>query len=134
MTSHRPILGRACQSAPYGIRRRRRARIGATSNMASDNFQVLLGVMANPVAPMLRSQWREWTSLFKGHQGAVTVKFIFGKSTYQHGSDPGPPTDISDNRGDHLVVDGREKLPKSGTGLELRMCNSPLLPVRLLAH
>ena len=81
---------------------------------------LLLGVMSNPVKPLLRTQWREWASNF--HDPSVRVRYVFGKTVYERNADPGSlrvesvATDL--DRNDHMLVDGRERLPHVGVVTE----------------
>ena len=78
--------------------------------------------MSNPVKPLLRTQWREWASNFHETGRAVRVRYIFGKTIYERNADPGPvrvesvAKDLDGN--DHLLVDGRERLPHVGVVTE----------------
>lgn len=83
---------------------------------------LLIGVMSNPVKPLLRTQWREWASKFHETDRAVRVRYIFGKTMYERNADPGSVSvkavakDLDGN--DHLLVDGRERLPHVGVVTE----------------
>ena len=88
---------------------------------------VVLGVMSNPVKPLLREQWREWESTFKAAGTAVRVRYVFGKTVYQQHDDQGPstaelPTVKSEvkpsGESDHIFVAGRERLPNVGVVTE----------------
>ena len=81
----------------------------------SDNTPfVLLGVMSNPVKPILRTHWHEWASRFH-ENGAVRVRYVFGKTMYERNADPGSPIRGSmEEEKDRLLVDGREQLPHVG--------------------
>ena len=81
---------------------------------------LLLGVMSNPSNPTLRTQWREWGSRFHEHQREVRVRYIFGKTMYERHADPGSVkiNQMVEDQPDHLMVDGREKLPHVGVVTE----------------
>ena len=82
---------------------------------------LLLGVMSNPVKPVLRTQWREWASNFREHGRGVRVRYVFGQTFYEAGTDPGSVRvdHMVENRsGDHLLVESREKLPHVGVVTE----------------
>jgi len=83
--------------------------------MSAETPHVLLGVMSNPKAPLLRTQWREWAAGFKEYNRGVQVRYVFGKTFYEEKVDPGQPNVVTDGHSeDHLFVDGREKLPHVG--------------------
>ena len=91
--------------------------------MADSSPYLLLGVMSNPFKPILRQQWRAWASGFQENGRAVRVRYVFGKTVYEPHADPGSVRvdqalvkDLDQN--DHLLVDGREKLPHVGVVTE----------------
>ena len=83
----------------------------------SDNAPyLLLGVMSNPTKPILRTHWRKWASRFHELERSVRVRYIFGKTMYEHGADEGSVRveKLLEKQKDHLLVDSREKLPHVG--------------------
>ena len=99
-------------------------RLPPTSVVMGDGGPyVVLGVMSNPFKPFLRNQWREWASTFNSSGRGVHVRYVFGRSVWTAGVDPGPSTaDVpmvrSETGADHFFVDGREKLPNVGVVTE----------------
>ena len=85
---------------------------------------VSLGVMSNPMKPLLRMQWREWASHFHSYdQQSVQVRFVFGTSFYESMKPHGAPTkeqltEAELQKGDLVFVDGRERLPNVGVVTE----------------
>ncbi|KAL3915769.1 MAG: hypothetical protein SGPRY_007087, partial [Prymnesium sp.] len=93
----------------------------------AESAYVLLGVMSNPVKPLLRDQWREWAASFASHNRAVQVRYVLGKTIYQQNVDPGQSTiDLPVLQAelkppalnDLLFVEGRERLPHVGVVTE----------------
>ena len=89
----------------------------------SSDVRTLLGVMSAPVpaSVRMRTQWRQWASMFNETGHTVDVRFVVGSSAYVHGRTPRhrqePPAAVSVEHGTHddfVVVDGREKLPHVG--------------------
>ena len=99
--------------------------------------RILLGIMTSPLNPRLRTQWREWASLFKVNQNGVDVRFVVGKAFHNPaglgrrrrrklllpadgtaGLTPEAMVrterDALPGGGDFVFVEGREKLPHVG--------------------
>ena len=119
-----PLVGSALRaSAP--VHTRAMSGIAASGHATGSPVApfLLLGVMSNPSKPILRVQWREWASQFREHQKAVRVRYVFGKTMYLRHVDPGPVnidrTLVKDlDLNDHMMVEGREKLPHVGVVTE----------------
>ena len=87
------------------------------------NATVLLGIMSSPINLRLRTQWREWASLFASHNKGVDVRFVLGQKFHQQGLrrrmpvdatfDQEPPEMVRAERDAHgddfIFVGGREK-------------------------
>lgn len=88
---------------------------------------VILGVMSNPMKPVLRDQWRQWATTFSSSGSGVHVKYVLGKTIYQRFDDQGASTaelpELSKEitglgKNDILYVAGREQLPHVGVVTE----------------
>ena len=109
----------------------------AAAPAAADPY-ILLGVMSNPTKPRLRDQWRdEWGPRFGAYQQEVKVRFVFGDSFYEPGTQRGEPTrprleQEEARHSDLMYVDGREKLPHVGVVTEKSAAFWRSVAVRLL--